>query len=51
MTREEACCLYCKYGTVQTWGIECKNEESLYFETFRHKNEKCPEFKREERKK
>jgi len=51
MKDEKRCCLYCKYGTVQTWGIECKNEESLYFESFRHKNEKCPEFKREEKKK
>ena len=40
-------CLYCKYAKLKTGGVECRNEESLYFETFRRKSERCPEFKSE----
>lgn len=46
----ERSCFYCKYGAIRCYSVECRCEESLYFDTLRKKSEHCPEFKREERK-
>ncbi len=49
--KSSKCCLFCEYGKIRPYSIECRNEKSLYFETYRRKHEKCPEFKPEKREK